>query len=441
LIISNDKLRDEYGNMKLTEAFMKADDVLKTAAKGIAEIITVTGYVNVDFEDVSTVMRGSGKAIMGSAKASGEDRAKTAIEEALHSPLLNDSNIAGAKNILIYITSGSDEVSLDEVVAITEHVQDICGNTSDVIWGNGIDENLGDAIAVTLIATGFDNEKVDAPIGEIETAAEKKVFSIENETRAAERKENVFKTPEKKKFDLNNDVRTDDIEDEIPQPCKPIESVRIPSERTVHTISNAQPETEKKSNNIAEKADEASMAANASKPEEKEATEESIKPIIHTLIENDDLMVVNIEPVKEEKKPEPESNRIYREDSVIKVKKYDNPFKQNDDDSNDFEIVSRKSISQIAAEEESKIAALETLVAEHPNSKAEIDSSENLRKQRLKALSINYNTSKGLEQLESQPAYMRRNVAIETHEEDLSTYSGTKNGLKADNPFLNDNVD
>lgn len=160
LIISNDKLREEYGNMRLTEAFKKADDVLTTASKGIAEIITVTGYINVDFEDVKTVMKNSGKAIMGSAVAAGENRAIRAIEEAMRSPLLNDSNISGAKNILLYITSGEDEISLDEVHEITDYIQHICGNTAEVIWGNGVDKSLENSIAITVIATGFEIDEL-----------------------------------------------------------------------------------------------------------------------------------------------------------------------------------------------------------------------------------------------------------------------------------------
>ena len=147
ILISTDKLRDQYGNMKLSEAFKKADDVLATAARGIAEIITVPGYVNVDFEDVKTVMKDSGKAIMGSGVAEGENRAEKAIKNAIHSPLLNDSNIEGAKNILLYITSGTNEVSLDEVDEILEIAQNACGNNSDVIWGNGTDESLGEALS------------------------------------------------------------------------------------------------------------------------------------------------------------------------------------------------------------------------------------------------------------------------------------------------------
>jgi cell division protein FtsZ len=159
LIISNDKLRDEYGNMKLTEAFKKADDVLAIAAKGIAEIITVTGYINVDFEDVKTVMKQSGKAIMGSGVAEGENRATKAIEDAMRSPLLNDSNISGAKNILLYITSGNEEVTFDEVKDITDYIHTICGNSAEVIWGNGTDPALEDQIAITVIATGFAAEE------------------------------------------------------------------------------------------------------------------------------------------------------------------------------------------------------------------------------------------------------------------------------------------
>ncbi len=155
LIISNDRLREQYGNLKLSEAFSKADDILTTAAKGIAEIITVTGYINVDFEDVKTVMKDSGVAIMGSGVAEGENRAHEAVEMALTSPLLNDNNIEGASNILLYIASGDEEISMDEVTEITDYIQEKAGSTAEIIWGNGTDESLAKQISVTLIATGF----------------------------------------------------------------------------------------------------------------------------------------------------------------------------------------------------------------------------------------------------------------------------------------------
>lgn len=155
LVISNDKLQEIHGNLALSEAFGEADDILTTAAKGIAEIITVPGYINVDFEDVNTVMRESGVAIMGNAMAEGEDRAKKAIELALNSPLLEENDIRGAKHILLNITSGAKEVTMNEITEITEYVQEEAGYGTDLIWGNCNDESLGDKLNITLIATGF----------------------------------------------------------------------------------------------------------------------------------------------------------------------------------------------------------------------------------------------------------------------------------------------
>lgn len=160
LVINNEKIREMYGDFKISEAFSKADDVLATAAKGIAEIITVHGYINVDFADVETVMRQSGVALMGSARASGADRAVKAVEEALNSPLLNNNNIKGARNILLNITSGNTEITMDEIGQITDYVQARAGYDADLIWGNGKDEAMGDEIAVTVIATGFSSSSI-----------------------------------------------------------------------------------------------------------------------------------------------------------------------------------------------------------------------------------------------------------------------------------------
>lgn len=159
IIISNDKLRQIHGNLSISHAFAEADNILTTAAKGIAEIITVPGYVNVDFEDVNTVMRSSGVAIMGTAQAEGDDRAKRAVDEALHSPLLEDNDIRGAQHILLNIASGKREVTMDEIFEITEFIQQEAGFGTDLIWGNCYDETLGDKISVTVIATGFEGKQ------------------------------------------------------------------------------------------------------------------------------------------------------------------------------------------------------------------------------------------------------------------------------------------
>ncbi|HJU46163.1 MAG TPA: cell division protein FtsZ, partial [Chitinophagaceae bacterium] len=158
LVISNDKLRHQFGNLKMKEAFAKADNVLATAAKCITDVINSTGQINVDFADVCTVMRNGGVAILGNAAAGGEDRAKKAIEEALNSPLLNDNEISGAKWILININSaeGEHEFTMDEVEVIQTHLLNQAGEGTDVILGMGYDNTLGDKIGITLIATGFE---------------------------------------------------------------------------------------------------------------------------------------------------------------------------------------------------------------------------------------------------------------------------------------------
>ncbi|MFP4506225.1 MAG: cell division protein FtsZ [Cyclobacteriaceae bacterium] len=203
IVILNDKLREVYGNLTLTNAFAQADNILTTAAKSIAEIITVAGYINVDFEDVKTVMAGSGAAVMGSAKAEGEHRARRAAEEALSSPLLDDKNIHGARKILLSIRSGEQaEMQMDELTEITEHIQNQAGEDAEMIFGHGLDDSLGEAIMVTVIATGFsmddddDNteEEKDKP-SVIDLESEKPVKEKEpepkNETAPAPPRANV----------------------------------------------------------------------------------------------------------------------------------------------------------------------------------------------------------------------------------------------------------
>jgi cell division protein FtsZ len=165
LVINNEKLREIYGNQPVSTAFAKADDVLTTAVKGIAEIITVTGYINVDFADVETVMRNSGVAIMGMGQASGENRAILAIENALASPLLNSNDITGAKSILINISTGhgDHELTMDELGEITDYIYDVASDEALIIRGLSKDDNLDEDISVTIIATGFEASSIFKP--------------------------------------------------------------------------------------------------------------------------------------------------------------------------------------------------------------------------------------------------------------------------------------
>lgn len=189
LVIGNDKLREIYGNLKMSEAFAHADDVLTGAAKSIAEIISLHMHVNVDFNDVKTVMKDSGVAIMGSAVASGEKRSLRAVEEALSSPLLNDNDIRGARHVLLNIMSGSDDIDMDEFGEITDFIQEAAGGTAELITGYGTDPSLGDNVSVTIIATGFKTAQVsgyEPPI----LNKDRKVVNLDNkETKVEEVKQ------------------------------------------------------------------------------------------------------------------------------------------------------------------------------------------------------------------------------------------------------------
>jgi cell division protein FtsZ len=180
LVIGNDKLREIYGNLKMSEAFAHADDVLTGAAKSIAEIISLHMHINVDFNDVKTVMKDSGKAIMGSGVASGEKRAIKAVEEALNSPLLNDNDITGARHVLLNIMSGTDDIDMDEFGEITDFIQEASGGTAELITGYGTDPSLGDNVSVTIIATGF-NSKQETGF-ETPMIKERKIVNLDEKT-------------------------------------------------------------------------------------------------------------------------------------------------------------------------------------------------------------------------------------------------------------------
>ncbi|HKZ68425.1 MAG TPA: cell division protein FtsZ [Chitinophagaceae bacterium] len=240
LVISNDKLRHQYGNLKMREAFQRADNVLATAAKCITDVINSTGQINVDFADVCTVMRNGGVAILGSAAVAGEDRAHRAIEEALNSPLLNDNDISGAKWILININSaeGEHEFTMDEVEVIQHHLVSQAGEGTDVIMGLGYDNSLGDKLGITLIATGFQHrepftkpvlvkeekkkeEKIVMVLGEPEpiikpVAEEKKVMMEEAKDMLAPKLVDEFAMQDAPMPAMNDMIETEYIKEEEP---------------------------------------------------------------------------------------------------------------------------------------------------------------------------------------------------------------------------------
>lgn len=403
LIISNDKLREIYGNLTLKDAFSKADDILTTAAKGIAEIITVTGYINVDFEDVRTVMTNSGVAIMGSSTAEGEGRSIEAVKNALASPLLNDNNIQGANYILLYITSSSqNEVMMDEITEITDFIQDEAGLTAEIIWGTGTDEDLGDKVNVTLIATGFSVKKEIGGAGSSEKVEERVVHKLEVEAKkelienaTEEVAEEVIASSNQSDSDLPDgwEVKKADVNNQI-------------EEEANIEVSNDSNENYSNFN--------------------QSIVESTPKKIIHNLYddepESDDVVgksdsdnnVTNVIPSQNEVKPSWENPGSTFNSSVSSIE------------------------SSSTTNEDSAFAK-------------ELDEEEQLKKAQerifmIKSFAGRLSNPSEIENLENQPAYIRRNIKLDSHnhssESNVSRYSLDQNDeLRSNNSFLHDNVD
>lgn len=397
LVISNDKLREMYGNLTLSNAFAEADNILTTAAKGIAEIITVPGYINVDFEDVKTVMQNSGVAIMGSASAEGEGRAYKAVQSALASPLLNDNDIEGARYILLNITSGEKEVLMDEVSEITDYIQNQAGLTADIIWGNCYDENLGDKISVTLIATGFQTkeERFKTPAANVD----KKVIplSIENTEVVKEVMQNINLTLEEEhlaKVELKSEKTEEPFKMEIAEEPKQ-EEIEIPV-----AVQKAPAMVLK--THIVEESEQVPMI------------KEDVKPSSHKQVNLFDFI------------PAPEPKRA--EEQV----KEQEPFRLLDKEDVQFTVINK------TAEQSDEDQELEEQMRKNKE-----------RINRLKELSMRLRTPNGLTDLETEPAYLRKKQTLDnlphSSESQVSRYTiNEENGqaqIRPNNPFLHDNVD
>ncbi len=271
LVIRNDKLRELYGNQSISKAFINADQVLCTAAKGIAEVITRTGQINVDMNDVQTVMKDAGNAIMGAGSASGEGRSQKAVTLALESPLLNDNDITGASQVLLNITVGSDEILMDEIMEITDYIQDAAGQSAEVIWGYAIDETLTEEVCVTVIATGFEAHEITTSS---EPVAPRKIIhdlgdDAKEVTKAVETPVNTS-TPEVDTTPQPSLFTEDVVEATDLEPV--VEEKEIEEEKIVHNLDDA-PLTENVAtttteDSITSTADAASMEENKQKARE-----------------------------------------------------------------------------------------------------------------------------------------------------------------------------
>lgn len=343
IVISNDKLRELYGNLSVSDAFSRADNVLTTAAKGIAEIITLTGGVNVDFADVKTVMSNSGVAIMGSGTAEGENRAIKAVEMAMSSPLLNDNNIIGANNILLNITSGKEELLMDEITEITDYILIESGSTADIIWGYGKDEALGNKINVILVATGF-GEATDLGYNTERKPVQKVVRNLNEKLNVPQKQEILTPSSEMKVFTRPKET-----------PSSPGMVEKKTSEGTTFEFQVKNNTTTRSSNSIAPWNNE---------PAQQQADEDA-----------------------------PATSHISEEELQNKIRE---------------------------------------------------------REQRLRNLSMKLKTPDGLQDMEKEPAFVRRNIALNkvphSSESQVSRYTlyedeDKKTQIKSNNSFLHDNVD
>ena len=386
LVVSNDKLKMLYTNLKIREAFGKADDILATAAKCITDIINSKGHIIVDFADVSTVMRNGGVAILGSAQAEGETRAQKAIEQALNSPLLNDNDIRGAKWILLNVITGSGEFEcgMDEFELINDYVRMNAGEDTDVIVGMGVDDNLGKALSVTLIATGFENKDPFEENDKIKLEAKKKdvvILDLQDERTEASEHNPVVIFPRKEKENLNQNVAQNNNETQLMSDNIITESAEDQPQKTTE---------DKIVLNLDEEVENHNVSYGLFSSKEKEITPE---------------------PEPEVKKEEPKSflsrpSAIYTQRPAEEVKEDNADEEENDNDDN---------LSFTYHENDTEYKA--TSIYQGVNFLGEDLTDEELQKrraaeriQKLRNLSFDVNSNDLNSELDSVPAYVRRKL-------------------------------
>lgn len=494
IVINNNKLRDVYGNLGYKAGFSKADEVLATASRGIAEVITHHYTQNIDLRDAKTVLSNSGSAIMGSATASGNSRAKDAIVKALDSPLLNDNKINGAKNVLLLIVSGMHEITIDEIGEINDYIQTEAGNNANIIMGVGEDESLDESIAVTVIATGFD---VDQQYEITNTEAKKVIHDLEETPKAI----HSVDTP-KQPLALEAQV-AETAEPEIVKPTvevKPIEAVDEQQEPTkvVHVLDIDDMDV----------ADEVVVT-----PESKPVSEEPTMDLIPTtdLIKNinvvyeevidvtaevaealeEDITITTLnttenESVSSENAVVQEEQNTFEEDQQIaftfelsvdqnqeQTQLVSEPVVHNLEDAKDIEVndyievipvtQSDSSGEQTLAFDESDDIQLRSQATSEPEKETTArpivdpihtpikDSIQNRNEDRVKRLKdFNYKFQKQVDDLEKEPAYKRMGLELDqtTHSSEVNVSRlsvGTDDNddiqLRDNNSFLHDNVD
>jgi cell division protein FtsZ len=466
IVINNNKLREVYGNLGFKAGFSKADEVLSTAARGIAEVITHHYKQNIDLHDAKTVLSNSGTAIMGSAKESGVNRGRNAIVKALDSPLLNDNKIAGAKNVLLLIVSGVDEVTLDEIGEINDHIQNEAGYDANIIMGIGEDESLGDAIAVTIVATGF---AADQQSTITNTEVKKIIHTLEDEQKATYdfsektvEKSSALNAPVSGKLEakvvhvLEDDVeveektaliKTTDFINNIDVTYDEIELETVSEDDFIITdavapILEDKIETVQAPMSMETLFDLPLNSYEEIKPETKEVrfdlsidnvNEIEVKDVTEILADKNN--VAEKRYVLEDFKTEPTIGKS----SIINQSKPD----EVEEEEMTFTVRAKaNNVEEIETISE-EISPLSITISE-------LEKTAELRRQKMKGFNYKFTdqVNKNIDDIEKQPAYKRLGVDLDAVNSDLSksktTLSTDANDdaqLRSNNSFLHDNVD
>jgi len=470
IVINNDKLRQQFGNLGFKSGFAKADEVLANAAKGMAEVITGYFDVNIDFRDARSVLQNSGTALMSTGTASGENKAEEAVKKALDSPLLNDNKITGAKNVLLLIRSGNEEATMDEIGLINDHIQREAGNTADIIFGVGTDAELGDSISVLVIATGFaaDDQKYAGPTEKIRYTLEDspstpkvKRESPFGRTSSEKSQENPMQNSSKSMFflDDSNDSNTPDFpnnsvnqfaETQAAVMEERIEELRFFEDESLSIESSHQTfEVEEQENNVLElfSFDDEDVLESQSFTFE---TEEKKTTIIEETQFNAAQEVENVKLSVEETKEEisfiveEKTAETYKPKAETKTLVEEKPIEFTFKIAEEIEEV--KTVFENHTEE--KITFTETKIEEEFKFIEKNTATEKVlaRRDKLKEFNSRYQTIENENEFENIPAFRRKNINIgheNASQQQISSFLSENNGRVQlrENKFLNKDVD
>ncbi|PZD78020.1 cell division protein FtsZ [Mesonia sp. K7] len=477
IVINNNKLREVYGNLGFKAGFSKADEVLATASRGIAEVITHHYTQNIDLRDAKTVLANSGTAIMGSAVASGTNRAQLAISKALDSPLLNDNKIQGAKNVLLLIVSGSEEITIDEIGEINDHIQQEAGHSANIIMGVGDDESLEDSISVTIIATGFNLEQQNVIVN---TEAKKIIHTLEDEQKAehdlSPKSTGMSKPvsqplPKEEEQVQNRIVHT--LEEEV-QPVTKVKEVK--NENSLEAEMNLIPTSELIRNMEVSYEEinynEEDFVIIDTTEDIQEIEVNNAVEVESDFKEEQNLFSFDFPMEKEEKKipVESEEKVVYRLDDDTEAKQTpkaeenvnnDEAVKYNLDDYMELEEkLTNAQPSVQEPKEEIKVETKEIPAKAEEKADEEIDPfnnpiSEELiaraaeRRAKMKNFNYKFRNQANIDEIEKQPAYKRAGMELDNDKKpseklsrtSVSNDSNDEISLRTNNSFLHDNVD